>query len=102
MDRSRQQQATGQGNTSGGHLFRITPVTLSLGIYCFLLLSRLLDASVLTRDNEYFSVIVLQIMIFLIPAFAYIRWRGEEFRRRLRARLPRMTICSCFWALSLR
>lgn len=90
MDRSRQQQATGQGNTSGGHLFRITPVTLSLGIYCFLLLSRLLDASVLTRDNEYFSVIVLQIMIFLIPAFAYIRWRGEGLRLRLRARLPRL------------
>jgi membrane protease YdiL (CAAX protease family) len=70
--------------------FRITPITLALGIYILLLLARLLDASVLTRDNEYFSVVVLQIMIFLIPAFAYIRWRGEALRSKLRARLPRL------------
>ena len=44
----------------------------------------------LTRDNEYFSVIVLQIMIFLIPAFAYIRWRGESLYPRLRLTLPRL------------
>ena len=70
--------------------FRITPVTLSLGIYCLLLMARLIDAAVLTRDNEYFSVIVLQIMIFLVPAFAYIHWRGEALRPKLRVRLPRL------------
>ena len=70
--------------------FRVTPVTLALGIYILLLLSRLLDASVLTRENEYFSVIVLQIMIFLIPAFAYVRWRGDALRPKLRVKLPRL------------
>ena len=69
---------------------RITPVTLSLVIYCLLLLTRLIDASLLTRDNEYFSIIVLQIMIFLLPAFAYLHWRGDALRPRLRMRMFRI------------
>ena len=89
MNRTPSNVPSGQGKSSVGRL-RITPVTLALGIYILLLLSRLLDASVLTRDNEYFSVIVLQIMIFLIPAFAYVRWRGESLRPKLRMRLPRL------------
>ena len=89
MNRTPSHTQTRQGGTPAPR-FRITPVTLSLGIYILLLLARLLDASVLTRDNEYFSVIVLQIMIFLIPAFAYIRWRGEALHRRLRLTLPRL------------
>lgn len=69
---------------------RINAVTLALVTYVLLLLSRLIDASVLTRDNEYFSVIILQIMIFLLPAFAYIHWRGEALRPKLRMRLFRV------------
>ena len=68
---------------------RLNAVTLALAIYILLLLARLIDASVLTRDNEYFAVVVLQIMIFLIPAFAYLRWRGDALRPGLRARLFR-------------
>ncbi len=68
---------------------RVTAITLALATYCLLLLTRLIDASVLTRDNEYFSVVVLQIMIFLIPAFAYIRWRGDALRPGLRLRMFR-------------
>ena len=68
---------------------RIRAVTLVLTIYCLLLLARLIDASILTRDNEYFAVVVLQMMIFLIPAFAYIRWRGDALRTNLRLRLFR-------------
>lgn len=69
--------------------FRIHAVTLAIATYLLLLLSRLIDASVLTRDNEYFGVIVLQIMIFLLPAFAYIQWRGQTLRTRLRLRMFR-------------
>ena len=69
--------------------FRVSAVTLAIATYCLLLLTRLIDASVLTRDNEYFSVIVLQIMIFLLPGFAYIQWRGEILRSRLRMRVFR-------------
>ena len=35
--------------------FRVTPVTLALGIYILLLLSRLLDASVLTREVAFLT-----------------------------------------------
>ena len=90
MDRTQANTAAEQGKNAPARRFRLTPVTLALGIYVLLLLARLLDASVLTRDNEYFSVIVLQIMIFLIPAFAYIRLRGKELRSGLRLTLPRL------------
>ena len=69
--------------------FRVRAVTLALAIYMLLLLARLIDASILTRDNEYFAVVVLQIMIFLIPAIAYLRWRGDALRSKLRARVFR-------------
>lgn len=79
----------GRGGASPKPRFRATPVTLALTAYCLLLLARLIDTSVLTRDNEYFSVVVLQIMIFLLPAFAYIRWRGDALRPKLRLHLFR-------------
>lgn len=69
--------------------FRVNAVTLALGTYCLLLLTRLIDASVLTRDNEYFSVIVLQMMIFLLPGFAYCQWRGTALKEKLRMRVFR-------------
>lgn len=83
--------ASEQGKVSAAKRppIRIRAVTLVLAIYCLLLLARLIDASVLTRDNEYFAVVVLQMMIFLIPAFAYIRWRGDALRPNLRLRLFR-------------
>ncbi|MBQ7322744.1 MAG: CPBP family intramembrane metalloprotease [Clostridia bacterium] len=88
MDQVRPAAPSGGGKERGGGKlpFRITAVTLALATYCLLLLSRLIDASLLTRDNEYFGVVILQIMIFLIPAFAYIRWKGDALRSRLRLR----------------
>ena len=79
----------GNGAAKKQPRIRVTAVTLALVTYCLLLLTRLIDAAVLTRDNEYFSVVVLQIMIFLLPAFAYIRWRGDALRPKLRLRLFR-------------
>ena len=49
---------------------------------CFLLyISRLIDTALLTRENEYAAVIVLQLVIFLVPAAFYIRALGLDFTR---------------------
>ena len=90
MDRTQTNKAAEQGKNAPARRFRPTPITLALCIYVLLLLARLLDASVLTRDNEYFGIIVLQIVIFLIPAFAYLRLRGKVVRNRLRLSPPRL------------
>ena len=56
---------------------------LILGIYTLLLLSRLIDATVLNRDNRYLSTVLLQLMIFPLPAYLYIRLRGKGFVKKL-------------------
>ena len=41
---------------------------LVLSTYLLLLLSRVIDTALLGRDSEYLSIVLLQVMIFLIPA----------------------------------
>lgn len=53
-------------------------------IYALLLLSRLIDAAFLTRENEYLSTILLQLMFFPIPAYLYIRLQPRGYVKRLR------------------
>lgn len=62
---------------------------LVLSTYVLLLLSRLLDTTLLSRENEYLGVVLLQVMIFIIPGLIYCRLRGTAFTERLRLRLPR-------------
>lgn len=57
---------------------------LVLAIYALLLLSRLIDSAFLSRESEYLSIILLQLMIFPIPAYLYIRLRLEVFPKSLR------------------
>ena len=57
---------------------------LVLVIYALLLLSRLIDTAFLTRESEYLSIILLQFMIFPIPAYLYIRLKSDGFIRALR------------------
>ena len=57
---------------------------LVLVIYALLLLSRLIDSAFLTRESEYLSIILLQLMIFPIPAYLYIRLKPKEFAKSLR------------------
>ncbi len=57
---------------------------LVLVIYSLLLLSRLIDSAFLTRESEYLSIILLQLMIFPIPAYLYIRLKPREFAKSLR------------------
>lgn len=59
---------------------------LVLIVYALLLLSRLIDRAFLSREGEYLSTILLQLLIFPIPAYVYIRLRGRDFPATLRLR----------------
>ena len=71
---------------------------LVLVIYGLLLLSRLIDANFLGRESEYLSIILLQLMIFPIPAYLYVRLKPEGFIRSLR--LSRVRLSHLFLILS--
>ena len=45
-----------------------TAPLLVLAVFVLLYSSRLIDTALLTRENEYVAVIVLQLVIFLMPA----------------------------------
>lgn len=67
---------------------RITlhPTVVVLTTYILLLFSKIIDVTLINRDNEYMSVVVLQMMIFLIPAAVWCRFSGERYIRSLRIR----------------
>lgn len=56
---------------------------LILSIYTLLLLSRFIDSAFLDRGNQYLSTILLQLMIFPLPAYLYIRLKGKDFSKQL-------------------
>ena len=63
------------------------PLALVLCTFVLLLLSRPVDANLLDRENEYIGVILLQILIFAVPAVLYCKIKGEKFSDRIRMRL---------------
>ena len=67
------------------------PLLLVLANFVLLLLSRLVDARLLDRDSEYVGVILIQVLIFIIPAILYCKLRGESFAERIRLRAPRLS-----------
>ena len=56
----------------------VTAPLLVLAIFVMLLLTRLLDARVLNGENEQFATIILELMIFLLPAAVYLRLTGRR------------------------
>lgn len=72
----------------------IHPTVLVCATYVLLLLSKLIDLTLINRENEYYSVVVLQMMIFLLPAAIWCRFSGEKYIQNLRLRLfsPRSLI----------
>ncbi len=64
------------------------PAALVLCTFALLLLSRLIDKRLLDRDSAYVGVILLQVLIFIIPAILYCKLRSERFAERIRMRLP--------------
>lgn len=67
----------------------LSPSSLVLATYVLLLLSKLLDVAFINRENEYYSVVILQLMIFLLPGALWCKWGGENYVKGLRLKLPR-------------
>ena len=61
------------------------PAILTLCIFFMLLLSHLAEPA-LSRESEYVAVILLQILIFLLPAILYAKLKGGPIAARLRFR----------------
>ena len=66
------------------------PPLLVLLTFLLLLISRPIDAALLDRSSETIGVILLQLLIFVLPAILYSRIKGERFASRIRIKMPRM------------
>lgn len=70
----------------GGAVF--TAPLLTLVIYILLTFSRFLDLEALKyRDNVYLSIIILQLIIFMLPALFFCKLKGTGYSLRLNLRL---------------
>lgn len=69
--------------------FIIHPTVLILATYILLLLTKLIDITLINRENEYFSVVILQMMIFILPGAIWCKFSGEKYMSGLRIRLPK-------------
>ena len=76
---------------SGKMTVSSSAIRLIFIIYALLLLSRLIDAAFLSRESQYLSIILLQLMIFPIPAYLYIRLKPRGFVKSLRLTPPRLS-----------
>lgn len=77
-------------NNSKERTVLITPSFLVLVTYLLLLISKFIDVTLLNRDNEYMSVIILQMMIFLLPGALWCMLKGERYIKRLRISAPKL------------
>ncbi|MBO7310482.1 MAG: CPBP family intramembrane metalloprotease [Clostridia bacterium] len=75
--------------TSAQKTIALRPTVLVLATYILLLLSKLIDVTLINRENEYFSVVILQMMIFLLPGAIWATFSGEKYIRHLRIRMFR-------------
>ena len=65
----------------------VHPTVLVLATYALLLMTKLIDITLINRENEYFSVVILQIMIFILPGAIWCIFSGEKYTRNLRLRM---------------
>ena len=65
----------------------IQPTSLVLATYVLLLLSKIIDLTLINRENEYYSVVILQMMVFLLPGAIWCKFSGEKYVKNLRLRL---------------
>ena len=64
----------------------IHPTFLVLVTYILLLITKVIDVTLINRENEYFSVVILQMMVFLLPGAIWCMFSGEKYVSRLRLR----------------
>ena len=77
---------------------------LVLAVYALLIASRYINVSVLqTKDNLYLSLIILQVLIFVLPGIFYCRLRGYSIPQKLRFKFLSPSkiwfVLSCFGVL---
>lgn len=73
------------------------PPALVLFSFLFLILARLVDTALLKRGSATIGAVLLQILIFVVPAVLYSSLRGEKFTKRIRLTLPRLSqLWFCF------
>lgn len=77
------------------------PTVLVLATYLLLLLSKLVSIPLLNRENEYFSIVILQMMIFLLPGAIWCKFSGERYLSELRIRPFRATALPLILSASL-
>ncbi len=83
IGQSKEKAAMGKGKT-----IVLQPSIVVLATYLLLLASKVIDVTLLTRENKYFSVVILQLMIFLLPAAIWCSFSGEKYISHLRLKLP--------------
>ena len=67
------------------------PPLLVLGVFLLLILWRVLDPLFTTRENEYFIVVLLQLLIFAVPGILYHLLRKKENGKGI-SLLPRLRL----------
>ena len=67
----------------------LSPTALVLATYLLLLLTKVIDITLINRDNEYLSVVLLQMLVFLVPAAVWCRFSGEKYTKGLRICIPK-------------
>ena len=75
-------------NKSKCFVVELKPTMLVFATYILLLISKFIDLALLNRDNEYMSVIILQMMIFLLPGAVWCMLNGEKYIKTLRISAP--------------
>lgn len=76
--------ATAKPKTGWRAVARPIPPILVAVTFLLVRLSRIAQDNLSRRGSEYIGVILLQVLIFLIPAVVYIRLRDEKFPDRIR------------------
>ncbi len=67
--------------------FTLHPTVLVLITYILLLFTKIIDITLLNRENEYYSVVILQMMIFILPGAIWCKFSGEKFTSKIRLRM---------------
>ena len=74
------------------------PPVLVLCTYILLILAQWIDTAWLDRESESVGAILLQLLVFIVPAILYSSLRGEGFGARIRLTPPRprhLWLCAC-------
>ena len=92
-------------NRANGIVIELRPTMLVMATYILLLISKFIDIALLNRDNEYMSVIILQMMIFLLPGALWCMLNGEKYIKNIRISVPKpdtlpLIVCSAFLMMS--